>query len=97
MLARPSDNTQCSLCVTDPGIKCRERDVTEKPFGNDLESAKKLDATLHAHFQESQIFRIDHYLAKETVQNTLIFRFANTIFEPVWNRHYIEYVGIIAA
>ncbi len=73
------------------------RIVVEKPFGRDLESARQLDATLHAHFQEKQVFRIDHYLAKETVQNTLIFRFANSIFEPIWNRHHIEYVGIIAA
>ena len=56
------------------------RIIVEKPFGHDLESARTLDTTLHAHFDEKQIFRIDHYLAKETVQNTLIFRFANTIF-----------------
>jgi glucose-6-phosphate 1-dehydrogenase len=73
------------------------RIVVEKPFGRDLESAIKLNATLHAHFREEQIYRIDHYLAKETVQNTLIFRFANSIFEPLWNRHHIEYVGIVAA
>lgn len=73
------------------------RIVVEKPFGRDLPSAIDLNATLHAHFQEEQIFRIDHYLAKETVQNTLIFRFANSIFEPLWNRHHIEYVGIVAA
>jgi len=73
------------------------RIIVEKPFGHNLESARTLDATLHAHFDEKQIFRIDHYLAKETVQNTLIFRFANTIFEPIWNHHYIDYVGIIAA
>jgi glucose-6-phosphate 1-dehydrogenase len=73
------------------------RIIVEKPFGRDLESARELDATLHAHFDEKQIFRIDHYLAKETIQNTLIFRFANTIFEPIWNRHYVDYVGIIAA
>ncbi len=73
------------------------RIVVEKPFGRDLDSALQLDKVLHAHFQEQQIYRIDHYLAKETVQNLLIFRFANTIFEPVWNRHYIEYVGITAA
>jgi glucose-6-phosphate 1-dehydrogenase len=73
------------------------RIIVEKPFGHGLESAQELDATLHTHFDEKQIFRIDHYLAKETVQNTLIFRFANTIFEPIWNRHYIDYVGIIAA
>ena len=73
------------------------RIVVEKPFGHDLDSARQLEATLHEHFEEKQIYRIDHYLAKETVQNTLIFRFANSIFEPVWNRHHIEYVGIIAA
>ncbi|MFH2121994.1 MAG: glucose-6-phosphate dehydrogenase [Pseudomonadota bacterium] len=73
------------------------RIVIEKPFGRDLDSSLALDQTLHQHFQEKQIFRIDHYLAKETVQNILTFRFANTIFEPIWNRGYIESVGIIAA
>jgi len=71
--------------------------VVEKPFGQDLESAQELDAVLHRFFKEEQIFRIDHYLAKETVQNILIFRFANSIFEPLWNRRYIDYVDIIAA
>ena len=73
------------------------RIVVEKPFGRDLESARKLDRILHGSFTEEQIFRIDHYLAKETVQNMLIFRFANSIFEPIWNRHHIEYIGIMAA
>jgi len=73
------------------------RIVVEKPFGRDLTSARELDGTLHRYFQEEQIFRIDHYLAKETVQNILMFRFANAIFEPVWNRTYIDYVSIIAA
>jgi len=73
------------------------RIIVEKPFGRDLETAVALNATLHEHFAEEQIYRIDHYLAKETVQNTLIFRFANSIFEPLWNRHHIEYVGIVAA
>ena len=73
------------------------RIVVEKPFGRDLKSAVELDQTLHQSFQEHQIFRIDHYLAKETVQNILMFRFANAIFEPIWNRSYIAYVGIIAA
>ncbi len=73
------------------------RIVVEKPFGRDLASALELDRILHASFKEEQIFRIDHYLAKETVQNMLIFRFANSIFEPIWNRHHIEYVGITAA
>jgi glucose-6-phosphate 1-dehydrogenase len=73
------------------------RIVVEKPFGRDLESAIELDRALHGHFREDQIFRIDHYLAKETVQNILMFRFANAIFEPIWNRRYIDYVRIMAA
>ncbi len=73
------------------------RIVVEKPFGRDLATAVDLDRTLHRHFKEHQIFRIDHYLAKETVQNILMFRFANAIFEPVWNRRYIESVSIVAA
>lgn len=73
------------------------RIVVEKPFGKDLKSAQELDRRLHEHFGEHQIFRIDHYLAKETVQNVLMFRFANTIFEPIWNRMYIDSVRIIAA
>ncbi|RJX26127.1 MAG: glucose-6-phosphate dehydrogenase [Desulfurivibrio sp.] len=73
------------------------RIVVEKPFGRDLDSSRELDRVLHEHFQEEQIFRIDHYLAKETVQNILMFRFANTIFEPIWNRGFIDCVGIMAA
>jgi len=73
------------------------RIVIEKPFGRDLESARKLNMVLLAHFQERQVFRIDHYLAKETVQNILMFRFANSIFEPLWNRRYIDHVQITAA
>jgi glucose-6-phosphate 1-dehydrogenase len=73
------------------------RIIVEKPFGSDLETAVALDRSLHAHFREHQIFRIDHYLAKETVQNVLMFRFANSIFEPVWDRRYIEYVSIAVA
>ncbi|HDQ39406.1 MAG TPA: glucose-6-phosphate dehydrogenase [Desulfonatronum sp.] len=73
------------------------RIVLEKPFGRDLDSAVELNGLLHRHFEEHQIFRIDHYLAKETVQNVLTFRFANTIFEPVWNRNFIDYVSITAA
>jgi len=72
------------------------RIVIEKPFGTDLDTARKLDRSLHAHFNEHQIFRIDHYLAKETVQNILMFRFANSLFEPIWNRRYVDYVGITA-
>ena len=62
------------------------RVVVEKPFGRDLQSSRELDAELHRHFREHQIYRIDHYMAKETVQNILALRFTNTIFEPIWNR-----------
>ncbi len=71
--------------------------VVEKPFGYDLASSKKLSNALMQGFDEHQIYRIDHYLAKETVQNMLMFRFANAIFEPLWNRNYIESVHITAA
>ncbi len=70
------------------------RIVVEKPFGKDLETAKRLDKKLSEGFPEEQIFRVDHYLAKETVQNILAFRFANNIFEPVWNKEYIDHVQI---
>jgi glucose-6-phosphate 1-dehydrogenase len=71
--------------------------VIEKPFGYDLASAQELNAQLLSVFDESQIFRIDHYLGKETVQNLMAFRFANTLFEPVWNRNFIDRVEITAA
>jgi glucose-6-phosphate 1-dehydrogenase len=73
------------------------RIVVEKPFGHDLASAQHLDRILGEIFEESQIFRIDHYLGKETVQNIFAFRFANTLFEPIWNRHYIDHVQITVA
>lgn len=75
----------------------RARLVVEKPFGHDLDSAKQLNRTLVSLFHESQIFRIDHYLGKETVQNILAFRFGNSLFEPVWNRRYIDNVQITVA
>jgi glucose-6-phosphate 1-dehydrogenase len=71
--------------------------VIEKPIGYHLESALSLNACLSANFAESQIFRIDHYLGKETVQNILAFRFANPLFEPIWNRRYVDYVSITVA
>ncbi len=71
--------------------------VIEKPFGRDLVTARKLDNDLHAVFDESQIYRIDHYLGKETVQNVLALRFANAIFEPIWNRNYVDHVQITVA
>ena len=74
-----------------------QRVVIEKPFGYDFESAKELNASLDAHFSEEQIFRIDHYLGKETVQNLLIFRFANAIFEPIWNRRHIDNIQVTVA
>lgn len=68
--------------------------IIEKPFGKDLETAKALDKKLSKIFEEKQIFRVDHYLGKETVQNMIVFRFANGIFEPVWNKNYIDHVQI---
>ncbi|HEV3483856.1 MAG TPA: glucose-6-phosphate dehydrogenase, partial [Vicinamibacterales bacterium] len=73
------------------------RVIVEKPFGTDLSSARELNHAIHEHFDESQVFRIDHYLGKETVQNLLVFRFANGMFEPIWNRRYIDHVQITAA
>ena len=73
------------------------RVVIEKPYGRDLNSAMELDQKVHQVFHEEQIFRIDHYLGKETVQNILVFRFSNGIFEPLWNRNYIDHVQILMA
>ena len=71
--------------------------VVEKPFGYSLETAKAINEGLHRYFKEEQIFRIDHYLGKETVQNLLVTRFSNSIFEPLWNSKYIERVEITNA
>jgi glucose-6-phosphate 1-dehydrogenase len=73
------------------------RVVIEKPFGTDLASARDLNRAVHQVFSENQVFRIDHYLGKETVQNIMILRFANSIFEPLWNRRYIDHVQITVA
>jgi glucose-6-phosphate 1-dehydrogenase len=73
------------------------RIILEKPFGHDLQSALQLNAEVHKVFDEKDIYRIDHYLGKETVQNILVFRFGNSLFEPVWNRNYIDHVEITAA
>jgi glucose-6-phosphate 1-dehydrogenase len=70
------------------------RIIVEKPFGNNLSSARELNNVLHSVFEESQVYRIDHYLGKETAQNVLFFRFANTIFEPIWNRRYVDNIQI---
>ena len=75
----------------------RRRVVVEKPFGEDIESARTLNQLLHKHFREEQIYRIDHFMGKETVQNLLVFRFANTLIEPLWNRSYIDHVQITVA
>ena len=75
----------------------RTRVVIEKPFGTDLQSAQELNRTVHEALDENQVYRIDHYLGKETVQNIMVFRFANAVFEPIWNRRYVDHVQITAS
>ena len=83
--------------LSEPPARGWRRIVIEKPFGTDLESARALNRLAHEYLDEDQVYRIDHYLGKETVQNLLVFRFGNGMFEPVWNRRYIDHVQITAA
>ena len=88
-------------CLAAHGLNTEEygwkRIIVEKPFGYDRKTAEALDIQIHRFFEEHQIYRIDHYLGKETVQNLLVLRFSNGLFEPLWNRNYIEYVEITGA
>jgi glucose-6-phosphate 1-dehydrogenase len=102
-LATPPDNYldviknlgEAKLQIEEEGFW--RRIIVEKPYGRDLQSALLLEDEIHNVFRESQIYRIDHYLGKETVQNILVFRFANGIFEPLWNRRYVDHIQIIVA
>ena len=85
------------LAPKDHGSEPRARVVIEKPFGTDLQTARELNQRVHEALGENQIYRIDHYLGKETVQNIMVFRFANAVFEPIWDRRYIDHVQITAA
>jgi glucose-6-phosphate 1-dehydrogenase len=90
----PSAFPEITHCIGEMDMADRARIVVEKPFGYDQQTAEDLNSVLHGVFKERQVFRIDHYLGKETVQNILVFRFSNGMFEPIWNRSYVESVQI---
>jgi glucose-6-phosphate 1-dehydrogenase len=97
---KPADFADVVVQLDRAGInrrRGRHRIVVEKPFGEDIDSARRLNQLLHQYFDEEQIYRIDHFLGKETVQNLFVFRFANTLIEPVWNRNYVDHVQITVA
>jgi glucose-6-phosphate 1-dehydrogenase len=90
----PAAASEVVRMIGEAGLAERSRVIMEKPFGTDLESARQLNATVHEVFREGQIFRIDHFLGKEAAQNILALRFANGLFEPIWNRNHIDHVQI---